>query len=649
MNLVLGALSVQAQSSAFGSLPPLKLPLQLPAAGLPLTAPAAVTSTQTVTPKLTASPLPQIAPSLPASVTSSPSNVVPKVLPSTPGLSRSAPDLIPAIRSAPTITSSPTLPGLVLGARPDALTPRGLPIGTIQITPGVIAHSQPAVTTSSQRLTPTLILAHIERVGTLNGDIVRRMAPRPSPVGSSSAPDSVTPTETPTRVDIGSLREDAPERRSESRSDRGMGREAFYSEPQEMSEPDQRGGGGGKEVRDMLPELPGFGGASAKRGDKEQEELRQQGNTANAGQQQENWVEMGELVLLFDSARAAQEATQWLKSRYKVEPAASVPLGSLGMTMLLITMEQQDDADTLLAAIQKQKPDWITDLNTRYVTQQAQSTPPAAPVLYASKMLALPSERFTPPNGLRIGLLDGGITDAQKLGLRLGAQQSFLFEEDESAQDLHGSVMASLIASSHVGVEGLASGASLWLAEVVRRSGEHASANTVTLVRALDWMLKEKVQFINISLAGPGDPLLEKAIAKLLTAGVTVVASAGNFGPKADPAYPAAYPGVIAVTAIDANGQIFAKAGQGEHIVLSAPGVDVWSAAAGRYVSGTSVATAQVTGVLARLAARKLDQIKPAQLLQLACSSAKDLGSKGRDAIFGCGLLQADALAKALR
>jgi subtilisin family serine protease len=66
----------------------------------------------------------------------------------------------------------------------------------------------------------------------------------------------------------------------------------------------------------------------------------------------------------------------------------------------------------------------------------------------------------------------------------------------------------------------------------------------------------------------------------------------GNGGKEA-PAYPAAHPDVIAVTAIDADARIYKKANRGEYIDLAAPGVDVWAAKAGgggSYRSGTSFA-----------------------------------------------------------
>jgi subtilisin family serine protease len=122
-----------------------------------------------------------------------------------------------------------------------------------------------------------------------------------------------------------------------------------------------------------------------------------------------------------------------------------------------------------------------------------------------------------------------------------------------------------------------------------------------------------------------------------------LVAAAGNAGPKSPPLFPAADPNVIAVTALDADDKLLPVANRGKYIAVAAPGVDVLAAApGGRYqmTSGTSVAAAHVSGIVALIIARK-PNITPDALRKILMTTATDLGPKGRDDQFGAGLANA--------
>jgi subtilisin family serine protease len=123
-----------------------------------------------------------------------------------------------------------------------------------------------------------------------------------------------------------------------------------------------------------------------------------------------------------------------------------------------------------------------------------------------------------------------------------------------------------------------------------------------------------------------------------------LVATAGNAGPKSGPLYPAADKNVVAVTATDQSDRLFAASSRGNFVAISAPGVDIVSAAPdGKYQvsSGTSLSAAYVSGIAALMMARNPDfaatDIRNALLL-----TARDLGPRGRDDQFGAG--QVDAL-----
>ena len=241
---------------------------------------------------------------------------------------------------------------------------------------------------------------------------------------------------------------------------------------------------------------------------------------------------------------------------------------------------------------------------------------------------------------LRIGMIDS-LVDASHPALDGAYIQSRSFApEGARLPSFHGTAIASIIAGNGPGYRGIAPRSEMYAAAVFEqdeRRGEIAS--TVSLVRALDWLLSSGVDVINISLAGPPNRLLEAALERASERDVLILAAAGNGGPVAEPMYPAAYRSVVAVTAVDAQGQVFRLANRGDYLDLAAPGVGMLHArTGGGYTSssGTSFAVPFAATAVARLR-----QLQPAEnALELLFRSAQDLGPPGRDNIYGYGLLR---------
>lgn len=167
----------------------------------------------------------------------------------------------------------------------------------------------------------------------------------------------------------------------------------------------------------------------------------------------------------------------------------------------------------------------------------------------------------------------------------------------------------------------------------------------VTLVQALEVLAERNVRIVNMSLSGPTNEVLKRAIASAQEKGMIIIAAAGNNGAGAEPSYPAAYPGVIAVTAVDKKLAVYSRATQGEYIDIAAPGVDlrVASSDGSTLRSGTSYAVPFVTAAAAILSASS-DPSDTADLQAALERSALDLGAPGRDKTYGYGLLQATYL-----
>ena len=256
-----------------------------------------------------------------------------------------------------------------------------------------------------------------------------------------------------------------------------------------------------------------------------------------------------------------------------------------------------------------------------------------------------PRAAINVPNDIRdmplhIGMIDSEV-DFSHPSLNTARIESRSFvTEDAATPDFHGTAVASIIAANTADYSGLAPSTKLYAASVFETNQQQGEiASTISLVRALDWLLSSGVEVINISLAGPPNRLLEAALKRASEQDVLIVAAAGNGGPAAAPMYPAAYSSVIAVTAVDRTGKVFRLANRGNYLDLAAPGVDLLHArAGGGYTasSGTSFAVP-----FAATAAARLKRLHPGRdIHELLYASAKDLGPPGRDDIYGYGLLR---------
>ncbi len=241
---------------------------------------------------------------------------------------------------------------------------------------------------------------------------------------------------------------------------------------------------------------------------------------------------------------------------------------------------------------------------------------------------------------LRIGMIDSQV-DVSHPALQDASIQTRAFTPEGAVlPTFHGTAIASIIAGNGAGYVGIAPSSQVFAAGVFEKDEKRGEiASTVSLVMALDWLISSGVDVVNISLAGPPNRLLETALKRASESNVTILAAAGNGGPVAEPMYPAAYSTVVAVTAVDAQGQVFRLANRGDYLDIAAPGVGVRHArSGGGYASssGTSFAVPFAATAVARLR-----QLQPGDnALELLCLSAEDLGPPGRDSIYGFGLLR---------
>jgi subtilisin family serine protease len=170
--------------------------------------------------------------------------------------------------------------------------------------------------------------------------------------------------------------------------------------------------------------------------------------------------------------------------------------------------------------------------------------------------------------------------------------------------------------------------------------GEPVGGAVDSMAAAFGWLAREKVAVVNVSLVGPRNSLLERVVATLTKRGHVIVAAVGNDGPAAPPLYPAAYDGVVGVTAVDAKHKVLIEACRGKHVDFAAQGADVNGATQAPDVwveiRGTSFAAPVVALQLAMRMAVP-DPVQRERALADLASTAIDLGRNGRDEIYGAG------------
>lgn len=232
-------------------------------------------------------------------------------------------------------------------------------------------------------------------------------------------------------------------------------------------------------------------------------------------------------------------------------------------------------------------------------------------------------------------MIDGGVASHPSLSSASIEQRGF---SGPARPTGHGTAVGSLLVGNQGPFRGAANGAQLFVGDVY--GGNPAAGSATAIVRALAWAASKRPSVINISLVGPDNRLLARAVAALRARGIGMVAAVGNDGPAAPPQYPASYPGVVAVTGVDGRNRALREAGRALHLDFAAPGADLVAALPGKGytpVRGTSFAAPFVA---ARLAAT-------GSLERLAFEAVPGKGKVGRGIV--CGSCKVEPRAVGLR
>jgi len=303
---------------------------------------------------------------------------------------------------------------------------------------------------------------------------------------------------------------------------------------------------------------------------------------------------------------------------------------SLGLNVTVLTVPDGMSVTDALAALRKADPNGSYDYDHLYDPSGGQISDSSRGDAGASISAAA-----------KIGMIDAGVDRNHPAFGDAKIVTKNCASDKESPGTAHGTAVASLLVGNDGDFRGALSGATLYAADVYGGDANGGSAEDIA--RALAWLAANNVPVANVSLAGPKNALLGAAVQAFLARGHILVAAVGNDGPAAPAKYPAGYSGVVGVTSVDAARNIQLDANQGADVMFAARGVDVRVAGAkGHYVSmtGTSFASPLVAARFALMLPRA-DAQAAARVLQTLERNAIDLGTPGRDPVFGYGFLDA--------
>ena len=255
-------------------------------------------------------------------------------------------------------------------------------------------------------------------------------------------------------------------------------------------------------------------------------------------------------------------------------------VGDLGLRIVTLAIPGRTNVRQAYKALRSAAPALQVDFNHVYEPAGGSLAPAFGVALAASA---------GSPGGPRIAMIDGGVASHPSLARARVEQQGFAGPPRPTG---HGTAVGSLLVGEQGPFRGAARGAQLVVGDVY--GGNPAAGSTTSVIRALGWAASKRPAVVNISLVGPDNRALARAVAGLRARGIGVTAAVGNDGPAAPPQYPASYPGVIAVTGVDASGRALPEAGKPVHLDFAAPGADMAAALPGQgytRVRGTSFAT----------------------------------------------------------
>jgi subtilisin family serine protease len=325
-------------------------------------------------------------------------------------------------------------------------------------------------------------------------------------------------------------------------------------------------------------------------------------------------------------AQSAQREARRVAETYALRPLTSWPIAVLAVHCVVYEIPDNRDVAQVLAALSKDTHVVLAQPLQEFHTlsdASADGAPYNDPLYDLQTNLATlgvaRAHQRTQGAGLKVALIDTAVDVSHPdLRGRIVRTHSFVPSHTPSfASVRHGTAMAGLIAAvanNHIGIVGIAPLAQLEVFEAcwqLQPDSDAAVCNTFTLAQALAAALASGAPLVNLSIAGPRDRLLSLLVEQGLKRGITFVGAVAG----TDAGFPTSVAGVIAAGGTEHALPAGAFAAPSEHVLTLRP--------QGQYdfASGTSVAAAELTGVIALLMSASPTRLAPgavASLLQAA-------------------------------
>ena len=344
-------------------------------------------------------------------------------------------------------------------------------------------------------------------------------------------------------------------------------------------------------------------------------------------------------VVIEVAGRPSQQEVEALARRHSLNRQESQTFELSGTTMFRWNIPDGRNVATVIRSLEADRTILSVQPNYRYILQQSKN---ADGIQYAVDKLRLPrAHEIARGNRILIAVIDSGI-DADHPELRGTVEDSFDPVGGDGAPHAHGtSIAGAIVARSKL--TAVAPNARILAVRAFDPVSGSAEGTTFSILKGLEWAAGKGARVINMSFAGPKDPIMARVLAAANKRGIVLIAAAGNAGVKSPPLFPASDPNVIAVTATDLNDKLFQGSNRGHHVAVAAPGVNVLLPVPGGgygMTTGTSFAAAHVSGIAALLLELE-PELKPDAVRRVLLSTARDLGPAGRDKDFGAGLADA--------